>query len=129
MLLSCSPDAAPATRLAASASMEREESDGTRPFIATRRPIFGVSDSGIRYRRIMPPKRTYGGRKSKGDRQPLLTRVPSLIADAVRDCADERGMTLNDYIASVLARDVGLSELAPQESVHHDEELPITKVA
>ena len=100
-----------------------------RPFLATRRPDCRVSDSGYRYGRGMPPKRTYGGRKSKGDRQPLLSRVPSPIADAVRDCADERGMTLSDYIASVLARDVGLSALVPQASIHHNEELPITKVA
>ena len=38
-------------------------------------------------------------------------------------------MTLSDYIASVLARDVGLSALVPQASIHHNEELPITKVA
>lgn len=77
----------------------------------------------------MPPQRTYGGRKSKGDRQSMISRVPSPIADAVRDRAAERGMSLSDYIASVLARDVGLAKLAPQAAVRHDEELPINQVA
>jgi hypothetical protein len=38
-------------------------------------------------------------------------------------------MSLSDYIASVLARDVGLAKLAPQAAIRHDEELPITQVA
>ena len=51
------------------------------------------------------------------------------IADAVRERADERGMSLSDYIASVLAREVGMSDLAPESVVHHQEELPISQVA
>jgi len=97
--------------------------------LATRRHNLPVSDSASRYLQTMPPQRSYGGRKSKGDRQPLISRVPSPIADAVRDRAEERGMSLSDYIASVLARDVGLATLAPQASIRHDEELPINQVA
>ena len=97
--------------------------------IATHARSLPVSDSASRYLQTMPPQRSYGGRKSKGDRQPLISRVPSPIADAVRDRAEERGMTLSDYIASVLARDVGLATLAPQASIRHDEELPISQVA
>lgn len=79
----------------------------------------------------MPPQRNWGGRKSKGDRQALLSRVPDPIADAVRERADERGMTVSDYIASLLAREVGLAELAPEVAPRstHQEELPINQVA
>ena len=129
MPLSALSDANLVTEHVVATAAECLERVDIRRFIATRRPVLSVSVSGSRYGRGMPPQRTYGGRKSKGDRQPLLSRVPSPIADAVRDCAEERGMTLSDYIASVLARDVGLSELVPQASIHHDEELPINKVA
>lgn len=79
----------------------------------------------------MPPQRNWGGRKSKGDRQALLSRVPDPIAEAVRERAEERGMTVSDYIASLLAREVGMTELAPEApaTVHHQEELPINEVA
>ena len=77
----------------------------------------------------MPTRKSAAGRKSKGDRKSLITRLPSPIADAVRDCATERGMTLSDYIGSVLTQEVGLSELVPQTSICHDEESPITKAA
>jgi len=116
----------------ASASSEPEQREARKekvsPF-ATRPHSLPVSDSASRYLQTMPPQRSYGGRKSKGDRQPLISRVPSPIADAVRDRAEERGMSLSDYIASVLARDVGLATLAPQASIRHDEELPINQVA
>ena len=88
-----------------------------------------VSESENRYRDPMPTQRNWGGRKSKGDRQALISRIPDPIADAVRERADERGMSLSDYIASVLAREVGMSDLAPESAVHHQEELPISQVA
>lgn len=107
----------------------RVERVGIRPFVATRHPNCNESDSPCHYYQTMPPQRTYGGRKSKGDRQSLISRVPSPIADAIRDRAEERGISLSEYVGSVLARDVGMSELVPQASIRHDEELPITKVA
>lgn len=71
-------------------------------------------------------QRYQGGRPSKGDRQPLVSRVPTPIAEAVRQRAAQSGLSINDYIARLLASDVGMAQLAPAQ---HFEELPITDVA
>lgn len=44
-----------------------------------------------------------GGRPSKGNREPLLTRAPADLAQVVRDEADRLGLSYSDYIANVLA--------------------------
>lgn len=78
----------------------------------------------------MTSQRYRGGRQSKGDRQALISRVATPLGEAVRDKAEARGMSVNDYIASVLARDVGMAELAPQSPVlPRYQELPISEVA
>jgi predicted HicB family RNase H-like nuclease len=54
-------------------------------------------------------RRSQGGRPSKGARDPLLTRVPPGLADAVRISADAQGLTVNDYLANLLAREHGFA--------------------
>ena len=78
----------------------------------------------------MTTQRYRGGRYSKGERLPLLTRVAPPVSEAVRERAESRGMSVNDFIASILAREVGLSEFAPESPVQQKhEELPILDVA
>jgi len=78
----------------------------------------------------MTSQRYRGGRQSKGDRQALISRVATPLGEAVREKAEARGMSVNDYIASVLAREVGMTELAPQSPIMpRYQELPISEVA
>lgn len=78
----------------------------------------------------MAEQRYRGGRKSKGEREALHTRVDPLVSEAVRARAADRGMSLNDFVASVLAREVGMTNLAPQAPIRQKpEELPISDVA
>jgi hypothetical protein len=52
------------------------------------------------------------------------------VSEAVRQRAESRGLSVNDFIASILAREVGLSEFAPESPVQQKhEELPILDVA
>ncbi len=44
-----------------------------------------------------------GGRPSKGERVPLLTRTPLELARAVRGEAERLDLSYSDYIANVLA--------------------------
>lgn len=44
-----------------------------------------------------------GGRPSKGDRAPLLTRPPLELAQAVRAEAERLDLSYSDYIANILA--------------------------
>jgi predicted HicB family RNase H-like nuclease len=78
----------------------------------------------------MTSQRYRGGRQSKGDRQALISRVATPLGEAVREKAEARGMSVNDYIASVLAREVGMVDLAPQSPIMpRYQELPISEVA
>ena len=75
-------------------------------------------------------QRYRGGRNSKGDRLQLISRVATPVGEAVRESAEAHGMSVNDFIASVLAREVGMAELAPQSPVREKrQELPISDVA
>ena len=79
---------------------------------------------------VMTAQRYRGGRYSKGERLPLLTRVAPPVSEAVRERAEARGMSVNDFIASILAREVGLADYAPESAVTpKPEELPIADVA
>ena len=49
-----------------------------------------------------------GGRRSKGERRLVVTRVPTEVADRVAAAADERGMTVSDYLAALVYSDLGL---------------------
>ena len=69
-----------------------------------------------------------GGRPSKGDRDAFKVRPARLVGDRVRELADAAGMPYGEYISAVLAREVGLPELAPKPEHRDDEELPISTV-
>lgn len=66
-----------------------------------------------------------GGRPSKGDRDAFKVRPARPVGDRVRERADAAGMSYSDYIAAVLARDVGMPDLAPRAERAVLEELPI----
>jgi hypothetical protein len=73
-------------------------------------------------------QRGHGGRRSKGDRDQIITRPPRAVGDAVRAAADNSGMSISDYIAKVLADLHGLPELAPAAHLPVDQGvLPIEK--
>lgn len=47
------------------------------------------------------------GRPSKGDRRAVVARLPRALADAAREHAARRGMTVNDLVGELLAAEVG----------------------
>lgn len=53
-----------------------------------------------------------GGRPSKGNREPLLTRAPADLAQVVRDEAERLGLSYSEYIANVLADKHGFPHIA-----------------
>lgn len=72
-----------------------------------------------------PMARINRGRPSKGDRDAFMTKPARPVGDAIRHNAEELGMTYGDYIASILARELGMPEHAPVPPHSNDEELPI----
>jgi hypothetical protein len=69
------------------------------------------------------------GRPSKGDRDAFMTKPARPVGDAIRQRAHAAGMTYGDYIADILARELGMPQYAPAVSHAHDQELPISQVA
>ena len=65
------------------------------------------------------------GRPSKGDRDAFMTKPARPVGDAIRHNAEELDMTYGDYIAAILARELGMPEYAPLPPHSNDEELPI----
>lgn len=49
----------------------------------------------------------------RGDRAPVLSRPPRAVRDAVKAAADAHGVSVSDYVAIVLAKEVGMADLAP----------------
>jgi predicted HicB family RNase H-like nuclease len=75
----------------------------------------------------MARRRGSGGRPSKGPRIAFTTRVPESLGDVISDAADDAGLSLNDYIAGVLAHAHGLP--APAHTDTRQEELQLSKTA
>ena len=48
------------------------------------------------------------GRPSKGDREEVKMRVPRPMADALRAEAARRGTTVNDLLAELASRELGI---------------------
>lgn len=69
-----------------------------------------------------------GGRPSKGDRQVCYSRPQRAVRDECISRMRAEGYdSLSDYISAVLAREVGLPELAPKPTRSPDvEALPLT---
>ena len=74
-------------------------------------------------------RRGQGGRPSKGDRDHIVTRPSRVVGDVVRQRADEAGLTISDYVASVLARAHGLPEPVLVAGERGQEVLPLGKTA
>lgn len=53
------------------------------------------------------------GRPSKGDRDAFLTKPARPLGELIREQADAAGMAYGDYIAAILAKELGMPELAP----------------
>ena len=49
-----------------------------------------------------------GGRRSKGERRLVVTRLATEVADQVAAAAELRGMTVSDYLATLVYSDLGL---------------------
>ena len=54
-----------------------------------------------------------GGRRSKGERRLVVTRLATDIADQVAEAAAQRGMTVSDYLAALVYSDLGLPPPLP----------------
>jgi hypothetical protein len=65
------------------------------------------------------------GRPHKGDRDAFLTKPARPLGIAIREHADSAGMSYGDYIAAILARELGMPEYAPVPPGPRQEELPI----
>lgn len=48
------------------------------------------------------------GRPSKGDRRHVSFRLPTPLLDAMREHADQRGMTVTDLVGELLAAEIGI---------------------
>lgn len=68
------------------------------------------------------------GRPSKGERDAFMTKPAAPLGAVIRQRAEEARMTYGEYIAAILARELGMPEYAPQPPRRH-EELPIERVA
>lgn len=66
----------------------------------------------------------------KGDRLQLVARTPVAVGEEVRRLAAAAGLPVSEYITAVLAREVGMPDLAPVPRRRQTSaELPITDVA
>lgn len=72
-----------------------------------------VSDSGPWLAAHMAVKRGRGGRPGRGERDQLLARPPMPVGDAFRDRAEALGISISDYMSALIAREVGLGDMAP----------------
>ncbi|MFY0409784.1 hypothetical protein [Solicola sp. PLA-1-18] len=78
----------------------------------------------------MTVRKSQGGRHSKGDRDAMMIRPPRQLGDIVRDAAENEGMTITDYVTTLLAREHGLPAMAPTPSrPSHQKELPLQQTA
>ena len=50
------------------------------------------------------------GRPSKGQRSAMITRVPTALGVLARDRAARLGLTVSDYLQSLVPRDLSLRE-------------------
>lgn len=51
-----------------------------------------------------------GGRRHKGDRELVATRVPASLARDVRTRATQLGLNINDYLAMLIVHDLVLRD-------------------
>ena len=58
-------------------------------------------------------KRATGGRPGKGERHLVTSRVPVLHAEQLFARADARGISLSEYLAEVIARELEADPVSP----------------
>ena len=66
-----------------------------------------------------------GGRRSKGERRLVVTRLATDIADQVAEAAAQRGMTVSDYLAALVYSDLGLP-VPPSTQPADQAQLPLS---
>ena len=66
-----------------------------------------------------------GGRRSKGERRLVVTRLPTEIAGRVALAADERGMTVSDHLATLVYSNLGLP-VPPSTQPADQAQLPLS---
>lgn len=69
------------------------------------------------------------GRRTKGARELLGTRTDTVLAAAARSKAADLGLSVSDYLATILAADLDLPQHAPKTTDLSALELPISDVA
>ena len=66
-----------------------------------------------------------GGRRSKGERRLVVTRLATEIADQFAEAATQRGLTVSDYLATLVYSELGLPP--PQSAQPADQpQLPLS---
>ncbi len=78
---------------------------------------------------VAMPRKPSGGRPSKGERDSIITRPVRPLGDVIRARADEAGLSISDYVATVLANAHGMPEAAPTRPAVQQEVLPLGKTA
>lgn len=67
-----------------------------------------------------------GGRRHKGPRVLIATRVHPELAEIIRDRAEDAELTVTEYIADVLAQKVEREDLLKTQTQVTPQELPLT---
>lgn len=62
----------------------------------------------------------------KGDRELFATRLPLPVGDLVRAAAAQRGISMSEYLAQVVAAHHGRADLVPATQLKSRGELPLT---
>ena len=71
-----------------------------------------------------------GGRPHKGDRVLVVSRPHRVVAERVKQEADEAGVSMSEYVSRVLAVSLGLDQYAPQPPAQNGPELlPLGRTA
>ena len=74
-------------------------------------------------------RRPSRGRPSKGDRDVIITRPARPLGDVVRAQAEASGLSISEYVATVLAEVHHLPQYAPHPPSRQQEELPLSQSA
>ncbi|UKA69187.1 hypothetical protein LFT44_21930 (plasmid) [Arthrobacter sp. FW306-05-C] len=67
-----------------------------------------------------------GGRRSKGERRLVGTRMPIPDADKLAAVAEAEGMTVSDYVANLVTRHLNQVQL---DTLSNQEALPIPRAS
>lgn len=78
----------------------------------------------------MPAKRGRGGRPTKGPRDAIMVRPHADLGALIREQAETEGIHIGDYVATVLAEQLGRPDLAPRLEMNDAQEvLPLASTA